>query len=152
MDTVMSQETLKEVLDQILREMTEQTAEIQLYQGEAPPGGELHTVYARFERGFHFILSLCAAPSVFLRLTQAMMQGDAVTARDVEDFSKEYCNVLCGHIAAALFRHTGIASRFKIPVFCYGRYQPEELPEQFVLHYFSDQNESVQLTYYAACP
>lgn len=37
--------------------------------------------------------------------------------QDVEDFAKEYFNVICGQFVARLFQLTKVASRFRIPVF-----------------------------------
>ena len=51
------------------------------------------------------------------------------------------------HIAAGLFQATMIASRFDVPSFHTGFYQPESMQEQITLNYASDKNESVQLTH-----
>ena len=60
--------------------------------------------------------------AMFVRLTRGMMQREDVTDRDVEDFTKEYFNVLCGHIVSRLFRETRVPARFSPPVFRRGRY------------------------------
>ena len=65
----------------------------------------------------------------------------------MEDFSKEYFNVVCGHIAAKLFEATQKAYRFSVPGFCSGRYQPEEHKEYFALSYAGDQNEGARLVH-----
>ncbi len=147
-ETVMSQEKLIELFDHITKEVTEKVAGIRLYEGEVSSGKDLCTVYTVFERGFHFSLSLCVETSLFIRLTQNIMEEEEVSSQDIEDFSKEYFNVLCGNIASKLFQATKIASRFRIPSFYRGRYEPENHKNQFVLHYFSDQNEDAQLTYH----
>lgn len=151
MDTFLSQEKLQEVFDQVIRNVTEREAGILLYQENAPPNGELYTVYAAFEGGFNSSLSLCADASMFTRLTQHMMREKEITPQDVEDFTKEYFNVVCGHIAAELFRTTRVASRFGVPAFYYGRYEPEGRREQFALRYSSDQNECAQLIHHINC-
>ena len=51
MDAVLPQEVLQEVFDQVVREVTEQEAGIQLCLKDASPKGELYTVYAAFETG-----------------------------------------------------------------------------------------------------
>lgn len=148
MNTAISEEILDTIFDDVTRQVTETVAGIRLYRGNTIPGGEICTVYAAFERGFRSSLSLSAETSVFIRLTQNIMESPQVTPQDVEDFTKEYFNVLCGNVASKLFQVTKVASRFEIPSFHRGHYQPENHQDQFVIHYFSDKNEGVQLTHH----
>ncbi len=151
MDTVVPQEELRKVFDQITRDITEKVAGIRLYEGSVPLGCDIYTVYATFEGGFHSSLSLCTEASMFTRLTKHIMQEEEVTPEDVENFTKEFFNVLCGNISAKLFQITRVASRFGVPGFCRGRYEPSDRKSQFVLTYFSDQNEGAQLTHHTFC-
>ena len=146
LDTVVPQEGLKEIFDQITRGVTQQAAGISLHQGNVKPTGEMYTVYATFERGLRTSVSMCAEASLFARLTKYMMQEEEITHQDVEDFSKEYFNMLCGQIAARLYQVTKVASRFGIPSFHHGRYVPEGCGEHFELTYTSDGNENAELT------
>ena len=147
MDTVFTQEALETVFDPTIREVPEKAAGIRLYRGTDPPAGDVCTVLAIFETGFHSSISLCGETAAFIRLTQNMMGRQEVTPRDVEDFTKEYFNIFCGRIAAALFRPTRIASRFGVPSFYQGRCRPEGKQEQFVLTYYGDQEERLQLAH-----
>lgn len=150
MDTIFTQDALETVFDQTIREVTEKAAGIRLYRGNAPPVGELCTVMAIFETGFHSSISLWGETAAFVRLTRNMMGRQQVTPRDVEDFTKEYFNIFCGRIAASLFRPTRIASRFGVPSFYQGRCCPEGKREQFVLTYCGDQQERLQLAHLIA--
>ena len=67
----------------------------------------------------------------------------------VEDFTKEYFNVLCGHIVSRLFRETRVPARFSPPVFRRGRYVPEDHLRHIVLTYADDRNERAQLIQHA---
>lgn len=148
MNTVVPQKGLEEIFDQITREVTEHAAGISLCRGDIHPTGDLCTVSVAFERGFHTCVSFCAEEPLFTRLTRYMMQETEVTPQDVEDFSKEYFNMLCGHIAARLFQVTKISSRFGIPAFYRGRYVPEGHGDHFVISYTSDENENAQLIHH----
>ena len=146
MDTVVSRKELETMFNETLQEVTRRVGGIRLRQSSAPPpAGEVYTVYITFERGVYARLCLSADKSIFIRLTQYMMRREDVTEQDVEDFSKEYFNVVCGHIAAKLFQATRIASRFGAPGFCSGRYQPADYEEHLVLSYSGDQSEGAQL-------
>jgi len=148
MDTVLSQDRLRSIYDQSARIVTEQTSGILLVQSPIPLHRDICTLYTNFERCVHSGLAMCADTSLFTRLTQNMMHIDEVDARDVEDFAKEYFNVLCGHIAAALFRDTKLAARFQIPVFYRGWYQPANQQESWELSFLSDKKEGARLIHY----
>lgn len=149
MHTALSEEDLGEVFDHALRCTIEQVAGIRLFRKEEQlPDQELYTVHAAFERGFNSSLSLCAEKNILIRLTQAMMQEDKVTPEDIEDFTKEFFNVVCGHIASELFSVTRVASRFGIPSFYPGRYEPDNEVEHFSIRYSSDREEHAVLTHY----
>lgn len=147
MNSVMSQKELSQVFDQVTREVTKNMAGIHLYKGEVPQGEDLCTVYAEFKGGFRSSLSMCVDTAMCTRLTQNFMRRKEVTLRDVEDFTKEYFNVICGKIVSKMFQVTRVASRFSIPVFFYGRYEPENQQNDFVIHYCSDKNEGAQLVH-----
>lgn len=148
MDTVMSEEKLQDVFDQVTREVTEKMGGIRLCVGNSSLKDDSCTVHAAFARGFHSSLALCADTAMFTRLTQSMLQAEEVSRQDVEDFTKEYFNVLCGHIASRLFQVTKVASRFGIPEFYTGRYQPADQKEQFAICYSSDKNEGARLSHF----
>lgn len=144
-DTTMSRVRLVELFDASIREVTQKETGICLYQGGVPPEEELFTVYSVFERGFNSSLSMCAEKALLTQITQAMMRETEVTQRDIEDFSKEYFNILCGHIVTRLFKMTKIAARFSVPSFHTGRYDPDDQLEHLIINYASDTGGGLQL-------
>lgn len=152
MDKAIPEEKLREGLDRIIREVTEASAGIELIRGEAEPGEHICTVHVGFRRGFHSSLSIRADAALFTRLAQSMLREEQVTAQDLEDVAKEYFNVLCGHIAAALYKSTHVAARFSVPTFHWGSYSPENYKEQFVIRYSSGRNEAAELVHHIPVP
>ena len=148
MDTVMPEEKLREVLDQIARKVTEDSVGIRLVQREPELGSDICTVHISFRQGFRSSLSLRADTAMLTHLTQSMLKEDSVTSQDLEDVAKEYLNVLCGHIAAALYRATRVVARFSVPSFHRGTYSPEDHREQFVLSYAGDRAGTAQLVHH----
>lgn len=144
----MPQEKLEEVFDRITREVTKNSMGIHLVKADTAPGSNLCTVHITFRGGFRSSLSFRADPAIFVRMTQSVIKGRHITPQDVEDVAKEYFNVLCGHIAADLFKATRISSRFSVPSFHQGRYHPQDQEEQFALSYTNDQHESAQLVHH----
>ena len=109
MNTVMTKEELAQILDQALRDVTEQTAGVRLHQGDQPP------------------------------------------AEDVEEFGKEYLNVLCGKVTGAVYQATRIPAHFGQPVFCRGSYKPKGQEVQFILTYSNEHSEGAQLIHHVPC-
>ena len=151
MNTAMTKEELARILDQALQEITEQTAGVRLRQGDQPPGEDLCTVHITFDRGFSTSLTLCADTSLLARMARNSFHEDVVTPEDLEEFSKEYFNVLCGKITGAMFRATQIPAHFGQPVFYRGRYEPEEQEVQFILTYSDGHSEGAQLIHHVPC-
>ncbi len=148
MNTVMTREELEQVLDQALQDVTEQTAGVRLHQGEQPLGEDLCTVHITFDKGFGTSLTLCADTSLLVRMAANSFHEDAVTQEDLEEFCKEYFNVLCGKITVAMYRATRVAAHFGQPVFYHGRYEPEVQEVQFVLTYAGEESEGAQLIHH----
>lgn len=152
MNTALTKERLEQILDQALQNVTEQTAGVRLNQGGGQLLGEdLCTVHITFDRGFNTSLTLCADTSLLTRMARNSFHEDEVDSEDLEDFTKEYFNVLCGKIAGAMFQATQIAAHFSPPAFYHGRYEPEGQEVQFVLTYSDDHREGAQLIHHVPC-
>lgn len=152
MDKAIPEEKLREGLDRIIREVTESSAGIALTRGETAPGEHICTVHIGFRRGFDSSLSLRADAALFVRLAQSMLKEEHITAQDLEDVAKEYFNVLCGHIAAALYKTTHVSARFSVPSFHWGSYSPKDHREQFVIRYSSGQDGAAELVHHVPIP
>lgn len=151
MNTVLTKEKLEQILDQALQDVTEQTAGVRLNQGNQPPGEDLCTVHITFDKGFSTSLTLCADTSLLTRMARNSFHEDEVDPEDLEEFTKEYFNVLCGKIAGAMFQATQIPAHFGPPTFYHGRYEPEGQEVQFVLTYSDEHREGAQLIHHVPC-
>lgn len=139
-------EEIQDVLDQVVQDMTDRIAGIRLCKQDKILSDDVCTVHTTFEGNYHASLILCVETPLLTRLTQHVMQEETVNSQDIEDFAKEYFNVICGQIVAGLFRAAHITSRFRIPRFCMGRYVPQDTcGTRYVLNYISDCNEGAQL-------
>lgn len=151
MNTAMAKEELAQILDQAVQDVTERTAGVRLHQGEQPPGDDLCTVQITFDKGFHTSLTLCADTGLLYRMACNSFHEESVSQEDLEEFSKEYFNVLCGRVAGAMFRATQIPAHFGPPVFYHGCYEPERREIQFVLTYRDDCCGGAQLIHHVPC-
>lgn len=152
MNTAMSKEKLEKILDQAVQDVTERTAGVRLHQGTQSPGEDLCTVQITFDKGFRTSLTLCADTGLLKRMASNSFHEESVSPEDLEEFSKEYFNVLCGRIARAMFQETQVPAHFNPPTFHSGRYEPEGQEIQFVLTYSSGQREGAQLIHHVPRP
>lgn len=148
MNSAMTKEGLEQILDQALQDVTERTAGVRLYQGNQPLGEDLCTVHITFDKGFDTSLTLCADTALLVRMAQNSFHEEAVSQEDLEEFSKEYFNVLCGKVVGAMFRATQVSAHFGAPVFYHGRYEPEDQDAQFILTYSDEHSEGAQLIHH----
>ncbi len=151
MNTAMSKEELEKILDQAVQDVTECTAGVRLHQENQSPGEDLCTVQITFDRGFRTSLTLCADTGLLYRMASNSFHEESVSLEDLEEFSKEYFNVLCGRIAGAMFRATQVPAHFGPPVFYRGRYEPEGREIQFVLTYSDEYCRGAQLIHHVPC-
>lgn len=151
MNRIMTKEELEQILDQAVQDVTERTAGVRLHQGGQSPGDDLCTVQITFDRGFHTSLTLCADTRLLYRMACNSFHEEFVSFEDLEEFSKEYFNVICGKITGAMFRATQIPAHFGPPVFYRGRYEPEGREIQFVLTYTNEYCEGAQLIHHVPC-
>lgn len=139
-------ENLVDVLNQCMREITSRFAGIDLLEQNGSLSNDICTVHTVLEGQHRAALLLCADTALLVKLAQNIMHSESVTQQDIEDVATEYFNVVCGRIAAGLFRSANISSRFQTPHFRAGRYVPEELTDcRCVLHYTDGNNQNAQL-------
>ncbi len=151
MDTALSQEQLEEMLDQAVQDVTEKAAGIRLHQDTQPPGGKLCTAHITFKKGFQSSLTLCVDTSMLTRMARSVVRKDRITEEDLEDFGKEYLNILCGRLTTLLFQATRVPVRFSVPTFRSGHFEPEGHRKQFTINYADDHQERAQLVHHVPC-
>lgn len=151
MNSAMSKEELEKILDEAVQDVTERTAGVRLRQGGQSPGEDLCTVQITFDRGFRTSLTLCADRELLYRMASISFHEESVSPEDLEEFSKEYFNVLCGRIAAAMFKATQVPAHFAPPVFYHGRYEPEGQEIQFMLTYSDEYSKGAQFIHHVPC-
>lgn len=136
------------ILDCVMRNITNRVVNIQLCKQAMRFSGDTCTVHTKLTGGYDATLILYADTNLMTRLTQQCVQEEKVDPRDVEDFVREYFNVICGQVVSKLFQTTRVPSRFHIPCFCAGKYIPEQDEVcQYELNYTTCYNEGVQLIY-----
>ena len=137
---------LRSILNCYLQETTSRFAGIHLCEQEAQLSDDVCTIHAVLETPRHITLLLYADVSLMARLAQNIMHQEVVTQRDIQDVAIEYFNVVCGRVAANMYRAARISSRFQTPRFFQGCYLPDGHPcSQCVLNFKGENMENVRL-------
>lgn len=142
----LTQNEILDIVDTAMRDITNRMDRIYPCQQGIHLSNDTCTVCTTFEGGYHADLILYMDTALLSRLTKHALQEESVSQQDIEEFSKEYFNVICGHIVSRIFRAANIASRFSIPRFYPGQRAPSQnAGSRHVLSYISDNNEGAQL-------
>lgn len=153
MIALMPQE-LHQLLDRSIQDTTHCFGGIQLVAECTTLSEDTCTVHTLLEGGHRAAILLHADTPLLVRMARNILGSDIVTPRDIQDVATEYFNVLCGRIVSGLFRAAHISSRFHVPRFEPGCYQPEEEPVCRLVRSYSGggSNESIQLIYMGLPP
>ena len=136
-----------------MQEITHRFAHVRLHRRDMVLSNDVCTVYTTFEGGYHATLTLYMDMAMMVRFTQEFLGDETVTPQDVEEFTKEYFNVICGQLVAKVFQTTHTSARFQIPRFYTGRQiPPVHSGAQWVLNYSGDCDEGAQLLYQLSEP
>lgn len=141
----LTQAELYRIMDQAVREITDPMTPLSVCPGESPLSSDVCTIQTTFEGGYQAYLTLRADTALLIRLAKQELEEETVTREDLEDFAKEYFNVICGRITAQLFRAARITSRFRIPSVRIGAEYGARQGDSYVLRYASGHNEGIQL-------
>lgn len=148
MASIASPEQLREFCAQAARSVTRQIGGIELGAGNGPPRGDERLVFAPFTKGVEMALALRAETGFFQRISCRMMRREWADEQDMEDSAKEYFNVLCGGVVAALYRSAKAVTRFDIPTFHKGGYRPQGWREDWSMDFLGDNGEHARLICY----
>lgn len=146
MKTVLTRTELEELVDRVVAEVTERTSGVRLRPGGNGLKEDFCTVHIPLQQGG---LTLCADRALLLRMARGgLRRSGEVSPGDLEAFSKEYFNVLCGRIASSLYRDTKTRVRFGVPSFYHSRCAPRNCRAHFVRPYVNDHQEAAQLIHH----
>lgn len=85
----------------------------------------LSTVYTTLDGDYKIRLVFCAEDALLQKIADNMLEETVEDREDVVECAKEFFNVVCGHIVAAIFRAIKVSARFHCPHFAEGYFLPE---------------------------
>lgn len=85
----------------------------------------LFTVYTTLEGDYHIRLVFCSEQVLLKAIAENMLEETVEDYEDTVECAKEFFNVVCGQIAAVLFKTIRAKERFPCPCFAEGYFLPE---------------------------
>lgn len=115
---------LRELICDMTQRITQNVAHIDLSlcDIEPDPQRDLCSVYTTLSGGYSSCLVLCAERSFFHRLTENILGHPTDDPEDLEEYAKEYFNVLCGRLVGEIYQVTRQGAKFHPPCFQEGHY------------------------------
>lgn len=109
------------IFDAVLQNTAQLVAHTELHAAEPPEDmPDVVSVYLSTVGEVEAHLHLQLDHSLMQALTSAMSRGRALSTEDTIDYIKEFFNIFCGHLAAALRRYTKKRAHFGIANFLAG--------------------------------
>ena len=115
---------LHELICDMTQKITQNVAHIDLTlcDMEPDPHRDLCSVYTTLSGGFSTRFVLCGERTFFHRLTENILGHPTDDPEDLEEYTKEYFNVLCGRLVGEIYRVTKRGAKFHPPFFHEGHY------------------------------
>lgn len=145
-------ESLQSLIDKTIQEMFWEVAKIRLRRCECCDilPKDLCTVYTTFSGGYQIRFAFCAERTMMKRITENISEEPVTDPSDIEEYMKEFINVICGHVVASVFRKTKTSARFHAPCFTEGYYIPADDSGNdntiITTHYTDEYAESASLS------
>lgn len=145
------EETLQQLIDDVIKQMFWEIAKIKLchceYSDISPK--DLCTVYTTFSGGYQIRFAFCAERAMMKRITENISEEIVTDPEDIEEYMKEFLNIICGRLVASIFKETKTSARFHSPYFTEGYYIPADNGCDNAIittHYIDEYSETATLS------
>lgn len=121
---------IEKILDDTVRDITKRLADIELKKADWAQAGtdDVASLYTVTTGSYKITVITYAETRLLRYIAEKMARRTVDEPEDVEMYSKEYFNILCGHIISKINRQTNSSARFGIPQFRRGFYVVEDCP------------------------
>lgn len=145
------EKTLHDLIEETIRKMFWEVAKVHLkhcnYVNECCE--DLCTVYTTFNGGYDVRFAFCAERSFMKRITENIAEEPVTDQEDIEEYMKEFINVICGHVVSIVYYKTKTGARFHAPRFTDGFYLPPEGDNEKIIttRYTNEYDEAAMLSH-----
>lgn len=112
-------------------DMTKKIADLELHPAhhrmQEWEASDVASFSIRTSGGFRILLVLCAQRELLREIARRMKRQDKVTSGDVEIYSGEYFNIVCGTFLSHVNNTLHTRTRFNVPCFTEGFYPAKSL-------------------------
>lgn len=124
---LIKEESLQPLINETIEDLFWDIAKIRLRRCEHCDklSEELCSVYTTFSGGYQIRFVFCAELGMMKRIAENIAEEPVDDKEYIEEYMKEFLNIICGHVVASVFRKTKKTARFHCPCFEGRLYIPE---------------------------
>lgn len=121
---------IEKILDDTVRDITKRLANIELKKADWSQSdlNDVASLYTATTGSYKITVVTHAETRLLRYIAEKMARRTVDEPEDVEMYSKEYFNILCGHIISKINQKTKSSARFGVPHFRRGFYVVEDCP------------------------
>lgn len=118
---------IMEVLDTAVKDITKRVAKFDMVPAECavPDAGDSNSLVTTANGDYQLTIVFYAPNRVLQAITENMKRGKISDAQDIEIYTVEFFNILCGHVVTAMNNSIHASARFGIPRLVKGPYGPD---------------------------
>lgn len=123
-----AESNLSEITDRAVKDISKKVARVEMHNADSAviddenSSSLVTTAKGDYELTIVFYTSIC----VMRAITENMKRGESADEEDIAVYTKEFFNILCGHVISMLNRSIHASARFGIPQFLKGPYREDE--------------------------
>ncbi len=133
-------ESIQELMDEVVKEMTKKMAGIDLERTSTdvlPRDGKVSALIAEVSGTDGFTLVYNAEDALLWEIAQNMKHRPVADMDEVGEYTREYFNVICGHVISRLNLKTKSSLRFAMPQYLPFPFVGKDKEDALVLYYQS---------------
>jgi hypothetical protein len=133
-------ESIQELMDEVVKDITKRMAGIDLERASTdalPSDGKVSALIAEVSGTDGFTLVYNAEDALLREIAQKMKRKPVEDMDEVGEYTREYFNVICGHVISQLNRKTQSTLRFALPQYLPFPFGGKNSRNALVLYYQS---------------
>lgn len=121
---------LSEITDRAVKDISKKVARMDMLNADAVPveedGADSCSLVTTAKGDYELTIVFCAGFRVMRAIAENMKRGESANEEDIAIYTKEFFNILCGHVVSALNRAIHASARFGIPQFLIGPFRNDQ--------------------------
>lgn len=137
--------TIQSIVDSVIKDITKRVASVELHETEydLDQSGEHCSLCVTVQGEYKITIIYNAEQRLLRTIAEHMKRGPISDSEEIALYTKEYFNILCGHVVSLINHITHSSARFGIPQYAKGAYALGDGTQPFFkIAYQSEEGEA----------